>query len=255
MIKNERLGIALIVLTGIILLVALGMYGPIPQDLEYHQFSDTATYFSIPNTLNVVSNLPLLLAGLFCFLVMLRDEKDYLICRTNRRAYLVFFLGVALVGLGSAYYHLSPDNETLVWDRLPMTVSFMALYTIIIAEFISVKTGKRLLWPLIVIGVFSVLYWAYTESIDAGDLRLYAWVQFFPVLTIPIILLTHKSSYSGARGYWAVSACYALAKVCEHFDAEIHGLLVIISGHSLKHILPVIGLVYLFSGYVNKGRS
>lgn len=245
----------LIVLTGIILFVALGRYGPILQDPEYHQFSDTATWFSIPNTLNVVSNLPFLLAGLFCFLAMFRDERDYVICRMNRHAYLVLFPGIALVGLGSAYYHLSPDNETLVWDRLPMTVAFMALYSIIIAEFISERTGKQLLWPLIVIGVFSVLYWAYTESIDAGDLRLYVWVQFFPVLTIPVVLLMFNSGYSGARGYWALSACYILAKFCEHFDAEIHDLLLIISGHSLKHILPVIGLVYLFSGYVNKGRS
>jgi len=164
MTKTEKLGIALIALTGVFLLLALGMYGPIPQDLDYHQFSDTATYFSIPNTLDVLSNLPFLFVGLFCFLAMLRDEKNYLIDRSNRKAYLILFLGIALVGLGSSYYHLSPDNATLVWDRLPMTMAFMALYSIIISEFVSPATGRRLLWPLLALGAFSVLYWAYTES-------------------------------------------------------------------------------------------
>jgi len=255
MTGKERLGIGLIALVGIAVLMALGLYGPIPQDPDYHQFSDTATFFSIPNTLNVVSNLPFLLVGLFCFLAMLKDEKDYLIDRANRLAYLVLFLGTAMVGLGSAYYHLSPDNETLVWDRLPMTVAFMALYAIIIAEFISSAIGKRALWPLLAVGVFSVLYWVYTESQDAGDLRLYAWVQFFPVLTIPIILLTFKPEFSGVRGYWVLIACYALAKLFEHFDAEIHDLLVIVSGHSIKHILPVIGLAYLYKTYVDDAKG
>lgn len=252
MTNKERLGIGLIALVGITLLVILGLYGPIPQDPDYHQFSDTATFLSIPNTLNVVSNLPFLVVGLFCFLALLKDEKDYLIDRANRLAYLLLFLGITVVGLGSAYYHLSPNNETLVWDRLPMTVAFMALYAIIIAEFIASMAGKRLLWPLLALGVFSVLYWAYTESQNAGDLRLYAWVQYFPVLTIPIILLTFKSGFSGARGYWVLVVCYALAKFFEHFDAEIHDMLVIVSGHSIKHVLPVIGLAYLYKTYLDE---
>ena len=250
--KKETLGIVLIVLIGIIFMVALGLYGKLPQNPEYHQFSDTATYLSIPNTLNVVSNLPFLVLGVFCFLSMLRDDSGYLIDHSNRVGYLVFFLGVAFVGLGSGYYHLSPDNATLVWDRLPMTLAFMALYSIVISEFISSKNGRRLLWPLLVLGISSVVYWAFTESIGAGDLRFYAWVQFFPILTMPIILLMFKSGFSGAQGYWLLAGCYVLAKLFEHYDAEVHELLVVISGHSIKHILPVIGLAYLYKTYTRK---
>lgn len=249
MTSKERLGVGLIVLAGIVLMVALGLYGPIPQDPDYHQFSGTAAYFSIPNTVNVVSNLPFLVVGLFCFLALLRGERDYLIDQSNRLAYLTLYLGTALVGLGSAYYHLSPDNTTLVWDRLPMTIAFMALYSIIISEFISATAGEKLLWPLLMLGVISVLYWTYTESTGAGDLRIYAWVQFFPVLTIPIILLMFESSCSGSPGYWVLITCYALAKVFEHYDSEIHAQLVIVSGHSIKHVLPAIGLAYLYKTY------
>ena len=43
-------------------------------------------------------------------------------------AIVIYFSGVALVALGSAYYHEDPENETLFWDRLPMTIAFMALF-------------------------------------------------------------------------------------------------------------------------------
>ncbi|MBT3812899.1 MAG: hypothetical protein HOE45_04700 [Gammaproteobacteria bacterium] len=33
-----------------------------------------------------------------------------------------------LVAAGSSYYHWNPNNQTLVWDRLPMTICFMSLF-------------------------------------------------------------------------------------------------------------------------------
>jgi hypothetical protein len=32
-----------------------------------------------------------------------------------------FYVGVAAVGIGSSYYHLKPDDASLVWDRLPVS--------------------------------------------------------------------------------------------------------------------------------------
>jgi hypothetical protein len=48
-------------------------------------------------------------------------------------------------GHGFSYYHLWPGNETLVWDRLPMTLVAMMVFTIIIGEFASLKIGRLLL--------------------------------------------------------------------------------------------------------------
>lgn len=31
-----------------------------------------------------------------------------------------FYIGVAAVAFGSAYYHLKPNDARLVWDRLPV---------------------------------------------------------------------------------------------------------------------------------------
>ena len=164
-------------------------------------------------------------------------------------AYLVLFLGTMLTGAGSAYYHLWPDNETLVWDRLPMTLTFMSLYSIIISEFIAERAGRLLLAPLLSAGVASVLYWWFTESHGVGDLRFYAIVQFFPILTTLIILLFFRKKSGSAYGYWILFGSYIAAKLCEHYDSQIHQALVLISGHTIKHILPALGLWILLQTY------
>ncbi len=110
--------------------------------------------------------------------------------------YLVLFSGILLTGFGSAWYHLSPDNDSLVFDRLPMTIVFMALLSATIGEQIDPGMGVRLLFPLLVIGVASILWWHYTERAGAGDLRLYVLVQYYPILLIPLILLLFPSPAS-----------------------------------------------------------
>ena len=38
------------------------------------------------------------------------------------------WFAVALTAVGSAYYHLQPDDARLLWDRLPMIVAILLLY-------------------------------------------------------------------------------------------------------------------------------
>jgi hypothetical protein len=161
--------------------------------------------------------------------------------RKLRSAYLTFFVGMGLVALGSGYYHLDPSNETLVWDRLPMTVAFMAFCSIIAGERLSVQLGVSSLWPLVFLGFLSVFYWDYTEGLGRGDLRPYAVVQFLPGILIPMILLMFESRFSDNRYYWAMLGCYAFAKVTEAMDQQIFELLGQFSGHSLKHLLAALG--------------
>lgn len=241
---NQKLawlaGLAAVIVFGTFFLPA------IPQDTAYHQFADENPWLGIPNFWNVASNLPFLLIGLLA----IKDLNDgsLAIVPTFKMGYLIFFIGVALVGPGSAYYHWSPDNHTLVWDRLPMTVAFMALFAIVIAEYLSVAAAQRLLWPLLAIGFVSVFYWDYTEGQGRGDLRLYGLVQFLPLLLIPLILLLFRPTFSGAGYWWAMLAAYLGAKITESLDGQIFGLFYIISGHSIKHLLAALGAYYFWVG-------
>jgi hypothetical protein len=126
-----------------------------------------------------------------------------------------------------------------------MAIAFMALFSFFLSEHINVRLGTWLLWPLLAIGLFSVLYWIYTENLGAGDLRLYALVQFLPVLLIPLIIILFPSHTYRKKYIWYLIGLYALAKVAEHYDDEIMSA-VSISGHTLKHIFAAFsGIAFL----------
>jgi len=251
-VKN-RIVILLTLSVSLVFLALLALHGPIPQDPEYHNFADSRTLLGIPNGLNTLTNLPFILVGIFGLLDLKSLSGDRYL--TNfKYAYALLFIGSVLVGFGSAWYHLAPDNGTLIWDRLPMTLAFMSLFSIVVAEFVSEKLGIGLFWPLVVLGAWSVIYWAMTDSAHQGDLRPYAVVQFLPMLIMPLLLLFREGVFSPVRGYWQLGLCYFLAKIAENLDAELQSLFICISGHSLKHLLAASGLLLLAVSYRQRRR-
>lgn len=217
-VKNSHRVIAVLVLM-IASLFGLLLLPPIPQNQNYHDFADQRTLLGIPHFWNVVSNIPFIVIGAVGLWPLRRGT-----------AIVILFLGILLTGFGSGYYHLDPDDSTLLWDRLPMAVSFMAILAIGIEERVDAKAGAILLWPLIATGVFSLYLWRWT-----GDLRLYGWVQFFPCVLLPLLFLLFPPKYTGTS-YWLVAAAfYALAKVFEFYDEKIYSFGSIVSGHTLKH--------------------
>src|SRR5262245_37826404 len=119
---------------------------PYPQDPDYHRFADQRTFLSIPHFLNVVSNLPFLVSGLFgIWAVMSKPASEYL-AGWLRVPWLALTVGIFLTGFGSSYYHWNPSDDTLFWDRLPMAIGFGAMLGIIAAERIDVGTWGERLW-------------------------------------------------------------------------------------------------------------
>ena len=87
------------------------------------------------------------------------------------------------------------------------------------------RLGTILLWPMAAIGVFSLLLWRWI-----GDLRLYAWAQFFPCVALPLIFLLFAPRFSGTI-YWLIAAMlYALAKLFEFHDSAIFSAGTVLSG-------------------------
>lgn len=247
-VKNEKTGIVLIVTAAVISLIGILIQEPIAQDIKYHLFSDSKIIWQIPNFWNVVSNLPFLIVGILG-LYKLTIAGTLRIINDIEIAYKLLFVGLILLSIGSAYYHISPDNQSLAWDRLAMALVFMALFSIIISEFISVSIGKVLLFPLIVAGASSVVYWHFSETSGAGDLRYYALVQFFPMLVMPIILTCFRPQCSKVNAYWWLLALFIVSKIFEYFDGEVYNAIGVISGHSVKHITAALGLYILLVSY------
>lgn len=208
---------------------------PIAQDPAYHRFADERTILGIPNFWNVVSNLPFALVGLYglhaCRVGRFGRAED-------RWPWVVVAIGSVFVGLGSAYYHLAPSDPTLFWDRLPMTLAFMGLFSVAIVERIAHRAGLFLLLPFVVLGALSVEVWRRGELAGVGDLRFYALVQFYPMLALPLVLLLFPSRYDRAWALWVTLALYVAAKLFEGFDAVVYVVLGhLVSGHAIKHVL------------------
>lgn len=226
-------------------IVATSFVEPIPQDPQYHLFADQRSFFNIPNTLNVVSNLFFALIGI-AGLFHLCIRRSLVIVPSLFPAYVVFFAALVAIAPGSAYYHWNLDNQSLAWDRLPMTLVFMSFITIIIGERLSPLVAKFIFLPLLITGVWSIIYWYQSELAGDGDLRPYALVQFLPMLLIPLILLIYETKFSSDRAIWWFCGCYLTAKGFEALDHQIFDFLIIISGHSLKHLAASIAcLIYL----------
>ena len=217
---------------------------PVPQDPAFHLFADTRAWLGIPNFMDVLSNAGFTVVGLAGLVVVLgRGGRAVFVETWHRLPHGVFFLGVALVAAGAAYYHLDPNNETLFWDRLPITVAFMALFAAVIADRVHARAGVKGLLPVLVVaGVLSLLYWSWTESMGRGDLRFYGLVQFYPIVALPVVcLLFPGGRYTGGRYLLQVVAWYALAKLMEHTDTEVFAWLGgTVSGHTLKHIAATV---------------
>ena len=155
-------------------LIGVAFLPPVPQDPDYHRFADIRPLFGIPNFGDVISNVAFAAVGLFGLATMLRRRSDIFVEGPDAAPYLVFFAAVALVGIGSSYYHLMPDTPRLFWDRLPMTTAFMALFAAILADRVDRDACNRWLLPIVILlGAASVIYWNLSENAGTGDLRFY----------------------------------------------------------------------------------
>jgi len=212
---------------------------PIPQPQWYHMFADQRRFLGIPNFNNVVSNFPFAAVGFWGLVFLIRAScwKDgrHFLDRREHWSYLLVFVGLILTAAGSSYYHLQPDNTTLVWDRLPMAIVMMSLLAAIVAERVSLRAGLLLMPLLLFIGLSSVLQWRVSEVRGAGDLRFYAAVQLYSVLFL-VISLSLPSRYTRGRDLAIVAGFYVLAKILEALDRPIFDLGHIVSGHTLKHL-------------------
>lgn len=98
---------------------------------------------------------------------------------------------------------------------------------------------------MVALGLVSVLHWARSESMGAGDLRLYLTVPFYPALVIPVILLSFRSRYTHAWTLWLTWILYVGAKIAEIYDDSILEWTGFWSGHTVKHLVAALATWFL----------
>ena len=236
--RHWRVG--LVIAPGVVMLIlALLLVKPIAQDPNYHNFADQRVWLGIAHFGDVITNAAFIIVGAsgLGYIYRARSARGAFAFDRERVVWAVFFTGILLTGFGSAWYHLQPDNARLVWDRLPMTFAFMSLFSAVVSERIDVRAGTVILGPLVIVGLVSVGWWAFTEHQGQGDLRPYGLVQFYPLVGVMLMLVLFPSRYTRGNDYWVALSCYAAAKLGELLDHHIFNINGVISGHSLKHLL------------------
>lgn len=251
------------VILGLICIVAtivVATLKPIPQSQAYHHFADSRHLLGIPNVFDVLSNLPFIVVGLLGFVFTLNPRST--IETPQRWAYAVLFAGLLLTGFGSGYYHLSPDNQRLVADRLPMTVAMAGFITALLCDRFSAKSlstparenpkparaGDPSLWMLpllLIVGIGSVIQWHLSEQQGHGDLRWYALYQGLTIVVGIGVLLLFPSRKNNTREFAIAVVGNIAAKLFELLDKPIFHLRGIVSGHTLKHLSAGLSFVPL----------
>ena len=236
--------VGILIAIGIIAFIGLLQIAPIPQDPAFHLFADIRTCLGILNFGNTVSNAAFALVGIWGLWTVLGASGSSIFERSLEKwPYIIFFIGVGLVSIGSAYYHWAPDNERLFWDRLPMTVAFMGFFTAFLTDRIN-RPGliPWLLPVLVILGAASLIYWSITEAQGNGDLRFYGFVQFFPIFILPIVLILFPNGrYTKASYLLWVIAWYGCAMALEKLDHWIYDMLQgAVSGHTIKHLFAAV---------------
>ncbi len=244
----------------LLMAVALCLYGPIEQWASYHHFADVHTLWGMPNAANVLSNLPFLAIGCWGLIALRQQSARQILSghknRPSHDAWCLFALAIACTWLGSSDYHWAPSNATLLWDRLPIAWACSSLSMALLAERVHRRFGSvSSLFAAMALATLSVLWWWWTlapqGSLPGGDLRPYLFVQFLPMLLIPMVFLLrlqalHPQALSTRAAWWALGL-YAGAKLLEIGDHAVLEALHVLGGHPMKHLLAAVGASVLLA--------
>lgn len=201
-----------------------------------HPFIDARIWMGIPNTLDVLSNAPLALAGLLGLVVLKRTGKAAAFHVNTRQALWVFLGGLLLTSVGSSVYHWAPDAQGLVLDRLGMAVTFAGALGLAMAERVNASVAGNALLAMLVLGCLSAVM-----PLTQGNVLPWAVVQFGGMAFMAWATLRKPLPNALGVSLGVLLALYALAKVFEMNDAAVfHATGDWVSGHTLKHLVAAL---------------
>ena len=197
----------------------------------YHDFADKRTFLGIPNFLDIVSNIAILLPALY--LLQTRKTKSL---KSN-----LLILHLVLLAITSSYYHIDPSDKTVFLDIMSIATGSIIVLLIIM----NTSTEYSLL--LYSFAIFSIIYWKYT-----GDLRFYLLIYIG--VSLYIVLKYYKKN--NLRVYLLImilsNILMWLTEFNDHYVYNLTNNLV--SGHTLKHIFAGIGIFFVIKIFKKENK-
>ena len=216
---------------GMAFLLTLALVLPgMAQPEHYHAFADQRGWGALPHAADVLSNLGFVIAGLAGLIVLWRADR-YRLCATARTLCALFFAGLLCSGAGSTFYHWAPQDASLAWDRLGMSVAFAGLLGLAVQTRIDDISARITAAVMLLAAPISVWVWSQTSNVlpwvlvQAGGMVIILWLSF---------VAPRRHALPVELGW--VIGLYAVAKLLEMSDSDVFEISGhAISGHSLKH--------------------
>lgn len=203
------------------------LFTKIPLPKGYHNFSDKRKFLGIPNAMNVLSNIAILIPALYLLKKQGNINYENLLSEKN-----LLIIHIVLLAIASGYYHCSPSDNTIFWDILMITTLSIIVLNIINDH----KYGKF----LYLLGILSVIYWKYS-----GDIRIYLII----LIGVPIyfFLKYYNNENSNIKRNLYITLFFTiLYRLVEFYDHQIYKIMDNkISGHTLKHIFAGLSIWYI----------
>lgn len=240
---------------GVLLAVVLYCLRPLYQFGDYRSgigFADKRTLLGIENFADVVSNVGFLLVGgwglLWCFArrVVSTNEKATSFASKDRTVHFltgVLFAAVFLTGLGSSYFHLNPNSETLLWDRLPMVIGFSALIGLLITDRLGDRLGLQSFSVVTLVGLLTLLQWKLT-----GEAFSYSVLQAGTIVCVLLLPVFFSEGRLSNRSIYLAVGAYGFAKLFEVADGLIFSATHLVAGHALKHAMAALAMAFVLQG-------
>ena len=214
---------------------------PIAQDQAYHAFADPRSLFGIPHAADVLSNLAFALVGAFG-IARLRSTHRITLSPATEASLWCVAVGFVLTAAGSSWYHHAPNDASLAWDRLPMTLVFSGVIGTALAERAGQRIARVALALLIAVGVISIVHWRLS-----GNLSLYLLLQYGGIAALLALILATRRGDDPFPWGWVIG-WYLLAKLFELGDAWVwHATNGLFAGHAIKHVTAALAGAAIFT--------
>lgn len=235
---------------GLALLLAALFAPTLAQPPHAHDFADQRALWGIPCALDVLSNLPFLVAGLAGFFA-LRGARAAGVSPAQRITAELFFLGLVLTAAASAWYHWRPDDVGLALDRHAMAVAFAGLLGLLAATQVSERAGLALAAAVVVFGTAAI-----QACLHTGNVLPWALVQFGGMaLVLVLAFVPAPGGVLQVRWGWVIAA-YAVAKLFEVADHVVFEATdQWVAGHTLKHVVAALAAWPVVSSLREATRS
>ena len=230
-------GCATVLLVSMALAVAAGLaaWGPLTVSPHDHHYAAARGWASAAGVFQALACVPMAVAAAVGMRLVRRSTWP----ASAARPWQAFMVLAGGLSIGSAGYHLLPNDTAYVLVHTLGAGAFVSLLLGFLAERVDSRCGSaRSVAVGLLVAAGAGAYWAIGEwTHGRGDLRAVLFLQCIPVLLIPAGALSLPGKITTTSDWMWMLGLYVVARAAAVLDESVLTALGWITGHSLMHLL------------------